>query len=79
MNITLLGQGIEAASPNSVGNKLIKLFADRDFHAFTGISAFASRAAIKGLSRHIKPAKKHLKTITIVTGVDQQGTPKEAT
>lgn len=78
MNITLLGQGFEATSKNSVGNKLIKFFADKDFHTFTGISAFASQAGIRGLSKHITTAKKHLNIITIVTGVDQKGTSKEA-
>lgn len=78
MNITLLGQGFEATSQNSVGNKLINFFVDKTFHTFTGISAFASQAGIKGLSKQIKAAKKHLNIITIVTGVDQKGTSKEA-
>jgi len=87
MNITLLGQGFEATSQNSVGNHLVKFFASKDFHTFTGIkdfhtftgiSAFASQAGIRGLSKHIKTAKKHLNIITIVTGVDQKGTSKEA-
>lgn len=78
MNINLLGQGFEEKSANSVGNQLIKFFADKDFHTFTGISAFASQAGIRGLSKHIKTAKKHLNIITIVTGVDQKGTSKEA-
>ncbi|MBI1781714.1 MAG: NgoFVII family restriction endonuclease [Sphingobacteriales bacterium] len=78
MNITLLGQGFVATSQHSVGNHLIKFFADKDFHTFTGISAFASQAGIRGLSKHFKTAKKHLKIITIVTGVDQKGTSKEA-
>jgi HKD family nuclease len=78
MNITLLGQGFEATSAMSVGNQLIKFFADKDFHTFTGISAFASQAGVNGLSKHISSAKKHLNIITIVTGVDQKGTSKEA-
>jgi HKD family nuclease len=78
MNITLLGQGFEAASEHSVGRQLIKFFADKDFHTFTGISAFASQAGVNGLSKHIAAAKKHLNIITIVTGVDQKGTSKEA-
>ncbi|HRE64920.1 MAG TPA: phospholipase D family protein [Ferruginibacter sp.] len=78
MNITLLGQGFEATSQNSVGNHLVKFFASKDFHTFTGIAAFASQAGIRGLSKHIKTAKKHLNIITIVTGVDQKGTSKEA-
>jgi HKD family nuclease len=78
MDITLLGQGYEATSEFSVGHQLIKFFADKEFHTFTGISAFASQAGINGLSRHIASAKKHLNIITIVTGVDQKGTSKEA-
>ena len=78
MNISLLGQGFEQKSINSVGNQLIKFFADKDYHTFTGISAFSSQSGIRGLSKHIKKAKKHLKKITIVTGVDQKGTSKEA-
>ena len=34
MNISLLGQGFEATSQNSAGNKLIKFFADKDFHIY---------------------------------------------
>ncbi|MCO5234901.1 MAG: phospholipase D family protein [Chitinophagaceae bacterium] len=78
MNIALLGQGFEATLHNSVGSKLIKFFANKDFHTFTGISAFASQAGIRGISKHIKTAKNHLNTITIVTGVDQKGTSMEA-
>jgi HKD family nuclease len=78
MNIALLGQGFEATSQNSVGHILIKFLADKDFHTFTGISAFASQAGIRGLSKHIKAAKRHLNNITIVTGVDQKGTSMEA-
>lgn len=78
MNIKLLGQGFEDKSADSVGHHLIRLFADKGFHTFTGLSAFASQAGIRGLSTHIKKAKEHLERITIVTGVDQKGTSKEA-
>jgi len=78
MKVTFLGQGFEAKSEASVGKQLIKFFADKNFHTFTGISAFASQAGVKGLSSHIDAAKKHLKNITIVTGVDQKGTSQEA-
>jgi len=78
MQIQLLGQGFEPKSEFSVGNQLIKFFADEGYHTFTGISAFASQAGVIGLGSHIKAAKKHLKIITIVTGVDQKGTSKEA-
>lgn len=78
MNITLLGQGFESTSALSTGNQLIKLFSVKGFHTFTGISAFASLSGVRGLSKHIKIAKKHLSIITIVTGIDQKGTSKEA-
>lgn len=78
MNITLLGQGYEPISNNSVGKYLIKFLADTDFHSFVGITAFASQAGVSGLSKHIAAAKKHLNIITIVTGVDQKGTSQEA-
>ncbi len=78
MKITFLGQGFEAVSVNSVGKQLIKFLADKDFHSFTSISAFVSESGVTGLSKHILKAKKHLKTITIVTGVDQKGTSEEA-
>lgn len=78
MEIRLLGQGYEATSKNSVGNQLIKFISDKEFHTFTGITAFASQAGVNGLSKHLASAKKYLKNITIVTGVDQKGTSQEA-
>lgn len=78
MQIQFLGQGYEPKSEYSVGNQLIKLFAEQDFHTFTGISAFTSQAGINGLSKHIDAARKYFKKITIVTGVDQKVTSKEA-
>jgi HKD family nuclease len=78
MDIILLGQGFESTSKNSVGNQLIRLFSQKKFHSFTGISAFSSQAGIKGLSKYISLAKKYLKNITIITGIDQKGTSKEA-
>lgn len=78
MEIQLLGQGYEKDSANSVGNHLIKLLADKEFESFTAISAFISRAGITGLSKYIDKSKEHLKIITIITGVDQKGTSKEA-
>ena len=78
MEIQLLGQGYEKESENSVGNHLIKLLSDKEFQSFTAISAFISQAGVTGLSTHIEKAKEHLKVITIITGVDQKGTSKEA-
>jgi HKD family nuclease len=78
MNIQLLGQGYESESKNSVGYQLIKFFNDKKFHTFTGISAFASQSGVNGFAKNISAAKKHLKSITIITGIDQKGTSKEA-
>ncbi|HEX8334042.1 MAG TPA: phospholipase D family protein [Segetibacter sp.] len=77
MIVKILGQGLEATSEDSVGNHLIKFLADTNFHSLHVITAFTSLAAINGLRKHIENAK-HLKSITIVTGVDQEGTSKEA-
>ncbi len=78
MKITLLGQGYKADSDYSVGNYLMKFFSQEDFHTFTGISAFVSQKGIGGIAGHIAAAKAHLKSITLITGVDQKGTSKEA-
>lgn len=78
MKITLLGQGYEHESLNSVGNHLINLLSQTSFHTFTGISAFASEAGIIGLSEHIENAKKNIENINIIVGIDQDGTSKEA-
>lgn len=78
MKINFLGQGFEEMSADSVGNQLVKFFADKSFHTFTGITAFTSLSAIQGLSNHIKTAKEYITNITIVTGIDQKGTSKEA-
>lgn len=43
-----------------------------------GISAFSSQAGINGLGKHILANQHHFDTITIVTGIDQGGTSKEA-
>lgn len=77
MVIKVLGQGFESASENSVGNYLMKFFADKSFHSFYGVTAFTSLAGIRGLESHVKNAT-HLNNISIVTGVDQKGTSKEA-
>jgi len=77
MKITLLGQGYEATSELSVGNQLKKFLSQKDFHTFTGISAFASPSGVIGLGKHILNAK-HLNKVIIIVGVDKKGTSKEA-
>lgn len=77
MQIKFLGQGFESVSEFSVGNTLLKLFSDYDFHTFTGILAFASLSGVNGLLKIVENAK-HLSQVKIVTGIDQKGTSKEA-
>jgi HKD family nuclease len=78
MKITFLGQGFESESKNSVGNKIINLFSENKFNSFTGISAFASEAGVVGLSECIENGKGFFKTLSLVIGVDQEGTSKKA-
>lgn len=78
MQIQILGQGYEPKSELSVGNQLIKFLSDKEFHSFTAIAAFASQAGVNGLSKHINEAKKHIANFTIVVGVNQKATSKEA-
>ena len=78
MKTTFLGQGFESTSVDAVGNYLIQYLNRQDFHSFTGISAFASEAGIFGLSGHIQTAKGIFKNLSLIVGVDQEGTSKEA-
>ena len=78
MNISFLGQGFEHESPNSVGNNLIKLFKDKKFNSFIVISAFASESGILGLTECIESSSGNFDSITIIVGVDQEGTSIKA-
>lgn len=78
MKTTFLGQGFESSPIDAIGNYLIKYLNQQDFHSFTGISAFASEAGIFGLSRHINSAKQNFKNLSLIIGIDQKGTSKEA-
>jgi len=78
MKITFLGQGYEPESVNAVGNHLMKNLATKNFHTFFGISAFASEAGVVGLGEHIIAAKHNFKLLTLIVGIDQEGTSKEA-
>lgn len=78
MEITFLGQGYEVVSKNSIGNHLMNLLSQKEFHTFIGISAFASEAGIFGLSGYIQAAKHVFKNLSLIVGIDQEGTSKEA-
>ena len=78
MKITVLAQGHNPPFDSSVGQKLTELFADPRFHMFTGLSAFASQSGVQGVSQLIIAATDHLEDISIIIGVDQKATSKEA-
>ncbi|MGB0840427.1 MAG: phospholipase D-like domain-containing protein [Chitinophagales bacterium] len=78
MEIQFLGQGYEALSENAVGNHLAKLLVEKGFQSFTVLSAFISEAGVNGLAKYIAETGTDVELITIITGVDQQGTSKEA-
>lgn len=78
MDIIILGQGFNTDTKNFVGHQLIKFLGQKDCHTFTGLSAFASQAGVNGLARYITSAKKNIKNLNIIVGIDQKGTSKEA-
>jgi len=78
MNVSFLGQGFEPESINSVGNTLIRLFQEDRYHSFCGISAFASVSAINIISTCINEANPTFQNFTLIVGIDQEGTAKEA-
>ena len=78
MKTTFLGQGFEGSSVDAIGNYLVKYLNQQNFHSFTGISAFASEAGIFGLSGYIETAKQFYKNLSLIVGIDQEGTSKEA-
>lgn len=78
MKVTFLGQGFSPDANSPVGEYLMKFLLEDDFHSFIGFSAFASEAGIVGLSDHFQKAKEKFDNVSLVVGVDQQGTSKEA-
>ena len=78
MKTTFLGQGFSEESPNGIGYYLMKFLSSKDFTFFTAITAFASEAGVCGLSCYIESAKENFENLTIIVGVDQNGTSKEA-
>jgi len=78
MRISFLGQGFDPTSPNSVGNKIIEFLSMNQFDSFLAISAFASPAGVKGLSAHLNQAGPHFRNLSIIVGIDQNGTSVEA-
>ena len=78
MKISFLGQGFEDKSVDAVGKHLMNFLAQNDFHSFTGISAFASESGVYGLAHYLNSARSNFKNLTLIVGVDLEGTSKEA-
>jgi len=75
MNLKFIGLGSNIALENSLGNHLIQALKAGYKKGFV-ISAFSSVSAVRGI---VKLAKENsLNDLTIVTGIDQKGTSKEA-
>lgn len=77
MKVSFLGQGFLADTDMAVGTLIEKFFSDKDFHTFTGITAFASEAGVYGLSNCLLTSPS-IKIANLIVGIDQEGTPKDA-
>lgn len=78
MTVNVLSQELAPDIDNSVGAALIKYSSIDEYCRFTAIPAFASEAGVNGLSLHINRAKQTYQNLTIIVGIDQKGTSKEA-
>lgn len=76
MELKFIGIGSNLELENSVGNTLIEAFESKNFNKVTIISAFSSLSAVKGI-KHLASINK-INDLTIITGIDQKGTSKEA-
>lgn len=79
MKVSFLGQGFEQESKNAVGNILDNRLVKEEYSTFFCLSAFASSSAIDLLGSIVdRTPMRPKKNYTIIIGVDQQGTSKEA-
>jgi HKD family nuclease len=76
MSLKIIGLGSNLDLENSLGNELIKTFESGDFNKAFIITAFSSLNAVSGIDQLAKSNK--IKDLTIITGIDQKGTSKEA-
>ena len=78
MDTIIIGQGYNLKENTSVGKELIGLFKSHRYNSFTCLVAFASQGGVSALSKEIQEAKGRGCQLTIILGVDQKGTSKEA-
>lgn len=77
MKIVFLYQGVEGCK-ESVGDVLLQSLSDNDFDQFKCLSAFASPKGVNGLKEAIIKSKEHIKRFSVIIGIDQNNTSKEA-
>jgi HKD family nuclease len=77
LKIVFLYQGIEGCK-ESTGNVILESLANGKFEEFKCLSAFASPKGINGLKEAITKSKEHIKRFSIIVGIDQNNTSKEA-
>lgn len=78
MVVKFLGQGLNSAPSMVLENIIIESFNDRRFSSFFCASAFASVNAVNGLKTLINNSSEFITDKTVIVGVDQFGTSKEA-
>lgn len=77
MKVVFLCQGLKDCK-ESVGSVLLESFADQAFSKFACLSAFASLKGVTGIGDAIEQSKTHIKTFSVIVGIDLEGTSKEA-
>jgi hypothetical protein len=77
MKIVFLYQGVEGCK-NSVGDTLLESLSDNDYEEFKCLSAFASPKGVNGLKEAITKSKDHIKRFSVIVGIHQKNTSKEA-
>jgi HKD family nuclease len=77
MKIVFLYQGVKDCK-ESVGSTLLESLSNTDFEEFKCLSAFASQKGVNGLKEAITKSKEHIKHFSVIVGIDQNGTSKEA-
>lgn len=77
MQVAFLGQGLDQ-NDSSVGNELLRSFADKDFDEFYCFVGFASAKGIELLSDALTNSKAKFSKFQIIVGIDDGGTPIDA-
>jgi HKD family nuclease len=78
MEVSFLGHGL-GSGDKSAGDAILKSLRDTSFQKFTCFTAFASVPGVENIKPDLKSGRSsHLDEATIVVGIDQSATSKEA-